>query len=92
MEPKTKWIIDHSQLKGQGLTAVMQSITELPALEFRNRLNVHYSKVPSDLPTKCDGCGSPFTTQHAPGYYKVVGSSRVIYCNANVTYGLKTGG
>ena len=86
--PKTKCTIECARLTGQWLT-VMPSIlngTELSALEFRDSLNLRYSKVPPGLPPKCDGCGSPFTTEHAHSC-KVGG--RVIHLHDNVTNKLK---
>jgi hypothetical protein len=41
--------------------------TELSAQEFRDALAMRYGDAPPDLPIDCDGCGAPFTLQHALG-------------------------
>ena len=37
----------------------------LSSYEFRDALCVRYLKPLTQLPSNCDGCGSPFTTSHA---------------------------
>ncbi len=39
--------------------------TELSAEEFRDNLCLRYGITLPDLPDKCDGCGAPFTMEHA---------------------------
>lgn len=39
--------------------------TVLSAEEFRDRLCYRYGQTPSNLPTNCDGCGCPFSVDHA---------------------------
>ena len=38
---------------------------ELSAQEFRDALSMRYGEALSNLPALCDGCGAPFTLQHA---------------------------
>ena len=39
--------------------------TELSADEFRDGVLLRYGDTPPHLPAKCDGCGVPFTVDHA---------------------------
>ena len=43
----------------------MVSGTELSPQEFRDSLHLRYHMRPKDLPKECDGCGHPFSIQHA---------------------------
>ena len=38
---------------------------DLSPAQFRDGLAVLYMRDPTDLPSKCDGCGAPLTLQHA---------------------------
>lgn len=46
------------------------NMTELSAEEFRDNLRLRYGLKPGGLPKLCDGCGEPFTVEHAPNYRK----------------------
>jgi hypothetical protein len=39
--------------------------TDLWAQEFHDALSIQYGEAPPDLRASCDGCGTPFTLQHA---------------------------
>ena len=43
---------------------------DLSSYEFRDALCLRYLKLLTQLPSNCDGCGSPFTTSHALDYRK----------------------
>ena len=51
---------------GGWLTAAVSTAnqTDIAPQVFRDALHLRYGKTP-DLPATCDGCGSPFTVQHA---------------------------
>ena len=38
---------------------------DLTAQEFRDTLALHYWKPLLNIPPNCDGCGSPFSLDHA---------------------------
>jgi hypothetical protein len=52
---------------GQFISVLPSTVngTELSKNEFRDALNIRYSRYPSDLPQLCDGCGRKFSVRHA---------------------------
>ena len=44
---------------------------DLSAMEFRDALSIRYCRTSLALPALCDGCGAPFTLEHALDYKKV---------------------
>jgi len=59
--------ITRSKECGAWLTAMPLRLngTELSALEFRDALRMRFGLKPSNLPDRCDGCGDPFSVDHA---------------------------
>jgi hypothetical protein len=58
--------IERSKETGSWLSVQPLNIcgTVLSAQEFRDSLSIRYGKTPTDLPTKCDGCGNKFSVRH----------------------------
>jgi len=44
---------------------VSQDHYDLTAQEFRDALALHYWKLLLNVPSSCDGCGTPFSLDHA---------------------------
>ena len=42
-----------------------QDYSDLTAQEFRDALALHYRKPLLNVPSGCDGCGAPFSLDHA---------------------------
>ena len=60
-------VLDSAHLTGTWLTThpSTRNGTELSADEFRDGVLLRYGDTPPHLPAKCDGCGVPFTVDHA---------------------------
>jgi hypothetical protein len=64
----TRWTIKRSHQDTSMWLSVSHTTvngTELSAQEFWDILLVRYDKMPTDLPTHCDGCYKPFNLHHA---------------------------
>jgi hypothetical protein len=65
--PVDKRRITRSAKTGSWLSSIPSSIngTDLSAEEFRDNIRLRFGLQPKALPPYCDGCGSPFTPEHA---------------------------
>ena len=60
-------VLDRAKSTGIWLSIVPMHTTNsvLSSLEFRDALQLRYGLTPTNLPTHCDGCQTPFTIGHA---------------------------
>ena len=60
-------VLDRAKSTGIWLSIVPMHTTNsvLSSLEFRDALHLRYGLTPTNLPTHCDGCQTPFTIGHA---------------------------
>jgi hypothetical protein len=67
VDAATKRRANRSKECGAWLTAMPSKLngTELSALEFRDALRMRFGMKPNNLPERCDGCGDPFSVDHA---------------------------
>lgn len=67
LDPKLQRIIERAKLTGQWLsvTPTFAAQTILSPQEFRDGLCLRYGLHPLCLPSHCDGCGVPFSLDHA---------------------------
>jgi hypothetical protein len=65
--PMEKRRIERSKHTGAWLTTMPSILngSDLSAEEFRDGLRLRFGLTPNALPTRCDGCGARFTTEHA---------------------------
>ena len=67
MSPSKARRIERAKETGGWLSILPNSLngTTLERDEFRDSLRIRYGLAPLNLPMHCDGCGDPFTVQHA---------------------------
>jgi len=58
-------IIDEKTSGWLNVLPIARNHFDLTSSEFRDALAIRYCRPLLDCPSNCDGCGSPFTLQHA---------------------------